>query len=96
MGRGADRRVGRWHRQAQLEEQTNKARAVFRLLRRELNNKGFEGIVTEEPLASQPSALPQVTSSIDRTPFTAQLAYFRKPEHRVKFDEFMSRLGISE
>src|SRR5215468_7985244 len=35
-------------RQAQLEEQTNKARAVFRLLRRELNNKGFEGIVTEE------------------------------------------------
>jgi len=48
MGRGADRRVGRWHRQAQLEEQTNKARAVFRLLRRELNDKGFEGIVTEE------------------------------------------------
>ena len=35
-------------RQAQLEEQTNKARAVFRLLRRELNDKGFEGIVTEE------------------------------------------------
>ena len=35
-------------RQAQLEEQTNKARAVFRLLRRELNNKGFEGVATEE------------------------------------------------
>jgi hypothetical protein len=28
-------------RQAQLDEQTNKARAVFRLLRRELNNKGL-------------------------------------------------------
>ena len=35
-------------RQAQLEEQTNKARALLRLLRRELNNKGFEGVVTEE------------------------------------------------
>jgi nucleotide-binding universal stress UspA family protein len=35
-------------RQAQLEEQTNKARALFRLLRRELNNKGFEGVVAEE------------------------------------------------
>ena len=35
-------------RQAQLEEQTNKARAVFRLLRRELNNKGYEGVATEE------------------------------------------------
>ena len=35
-------------RQAQLEEQTSKARAVFRLLRRELNNKGFEGVATEE------------------------------------------------
>jgi nucleotide-binding universal stress UspA family protein len=35
-------------RQAQLEEQTNKARALFRLLRRELNNQGFDGVVTEE------------------------------------------------
>jgi nucleotide-binding universal stress UspA family protein len=35
-------------RQAQLDEQTSKARAVFRLLRRELNNKGFEGVATEE------------------------------------------------
>jgi nucleotide-binding universal stress UspA family protein len=35
-------------RQAQLEEQTNKARALFRLFRRELNNKGFDGVATEE------------------------------------------------
>jgi len=35
-------------RQVQLEEQTNKARALFRLFRRELNNKGFDGVVTEE------------------------------------------------
>ena len=35
-------------RQAQLEEQTSKARVVFRLLRRELNNNGFEAVATEE------------------------------------------------
>ena len=35
-------------RQAQLEEQTNKARALFRLFRRKLNNEGFESVPTEE------------------------------------------------
>jgi nucleotide-binding universal stress UspA family protein len=35
-------------RQAQLEEQANKAQALFRLFRRELNNKGFDDVVTEE------------------------------------------------
>jgi nucleotide-binding universal stress UspA family protein len=35
-------------RHANLEEQTNKARALFRLFRRELNNKGFDGVITEE------------------------------------------------
>jgi nucleotide-binding universal stress UspA family protein len=35
-------------RQAQLEEEANKARALFRLMRRELNNKGFSGVVIEE------------------------------------------------
>ena len=35
-------------RQTQLEEQTSKARVVFRLLRRELNNNGFEAVATEE------------------------------------------------
>src|SRR5262245_41983441 len=35
-------------RHIQLEEQTNKARALFRLIRRELNNQGFDGVVTEE------------------------------------------------
>jgi len=35
-------------RQAQLEEQTNKARAVFRLFRRKLNNEGYEAVQTEE------------------------------------------------
>ena len=35
-------------RQVQLEEETNKAKAIFRLNRRKLNNAGFEGIVCEE------------------------------------------------
>jgi nucleotide-binding universal stress UspA family protein len=35
-------------RKVQLEEQTNKARAIFRLFRRKLNNEGFEGVPTDE------------------------------------------------
>src|SRR5260221_10139957 len=35
-------------RQVQLEEETNKARAIFRLFRRKLNNDGYEGVLTEE------------------------------------------------
>jgi nucleotide-binding universal stress UspA family protein len=35
-------------RQVQLEEETNKAKAVFRLNRRKLSNAGFEAIVSEE------------------------------------------------
>lgn len=35
-------------RQVQLDEETNKARALFRLFRRKLNLAGFDNIVTEE------------------------------------------------
>lgn len=35
-------------RQVQLEEETNKARALFRLFRRKLNIAGFENIACEE------------------------------------------------
>lgn len=35
-------------RQAQTDEETNKAKALFRLFRRKLNNAGFEQIATEE------------------------------------------------
>jgi nucleotide-binding universal stress UspA family protein len=35
-------------RQVQLEEETNRARALFRLLRRKLHNVGFENIPIEE------------------------------------------------
>jgi nucleotide-binding universal stress UspA family protein len=35
-------------RQVQLEEETNKARAIFRLFRRKLNNDGYEAVATEE------------------------------------------------
>lgn len=35
-------------RQVQKEEETNKAKALFRLFRRKLNNSGFEHVKTEE------------------------------------------------
>lgn len=35
-------------RQVQLDEQTNKARALFRLFRRKLGNAGYDKVVTEE------------------------------------------------
>src|SRR5215510_1203856 len=35
-------------RQVQLEEQTNKAKALFRLLRRKMTNEGFDGVPVEE------------------------------------------------
>lgn len=38
-------------RQIQLEEETTKAKALFRLFRRKLNNEGFESVETEEVTA---------------------------------------------
>ncbi|HXF55382.1 MAG TPA: universal stress protein [Hyphomicrobiaceae bacterium] len=35
-------------KQVQIEEETNKAKALFRLFRRKLNNAGFESVATEE------------------------------------------------
>jgi nucleotide-binding universal stress UspA family protein len=35
-------------KQVQIEEATNKAKALFRLFRRKLNNEGFENVVAEE------------------------------------------------
>jgi nucleotide-binding universal stress UspA family protein len=35
-------------KQVQIEEETNKAKALFRLFRRKLNNAGFESVTTEE------------------------------------------------
>lgn len=35
-------------RQVHIEEETNKAKALFRLARRKLNNAGFEHVATEE------------------------------------------------
>ena len=35
-------------KQKQLEEETTKARALFRLMRRKLNNAGYEGVPAEE------------------------------------------------
>src|SRR5690606_41391193 len=39
-------------RQVQLEEETNKAKALFRLFRRKLNAAGFENVHTEEVIRS--------------------------------------------
>ncbi len=49
-------------RQVQLEEETNKARALFRLFRRKLHNVGFENIPVEEVIreGNPPEALMQL------------------------------------
>jgi nucleotide-binding universal stress UspA family protein len=49
-------------RQVQLEEETNKARALFRLFRRKLHNVGFENIPVEEVVreGSKPEELLKV------------------------------------
>lgn len=49
-------------RQVQLEEETNKARALFRLFRRKLHNVGFENISVEEVIreGNPPEALMQL------------------------------------
>ncbi len=51
-------------RQVQLEEETAKAKALFRLLRRKLNNDGFEGVVAEEVIAEGTKA-EAITEAID-------------------------------
>jgi nucleotide-binding universal stress UspA family protein len=43
-------------RQVQLEEESNTARALFRLFRRKLNLAGFEGVETEEVIREGPKA----------------------------------------
>src|SRR5512134_789340 len=51
-------------RQAQLEEQTNKARAIFRLFRRKLNNEGYEAVQTEEVIR-EGKKLEEIVKQID-------------------------------
>jgi nucleotide-binding universal stress UspA family protein len=51
-------------RQVQLEEQTNKARAVFRLFRRKLNNEGYEAVPTEEVIR-EGKQLEEIVKQID-------------------------------
>ena len=50
--------------QAQLEEETNTARALFRLHRRKLNNAGFEQIGTEEVIRQGKKA-PEIVKLIE-------------------------------
>jgi nucleotide-binding universal stress UspA family protein len=51
-------------RHVQLEEETNKARALFRLIRRELNNQDFDGVVTEEVVRQGKKAV-EILKQID-------------------------------
>lgn len=51
-------------RQAQLDEETNKARALFRLQRRKLNGVGFEQIAIEEVIREGKKA-PEIVKLIE-------------------------------
>jgi len=51
-------------RQVQLEEETNTARALFRLFRRKLNLAGFEQVATEEVIREGNKA-EQIMEQID-------------------------------
>jgi nucleotide-binding universal stress UspA family protein len=51
-------------REVQLEEETNKARAIFRLFRRKLNNEGYEAVPTEEVIR-EGKKLEEIVKQID-------------------------------
>jgi nucleotide-binding universal stress UspA family protein len=51
-------------RQVQIEEENNKAKALFRLFRRKLNNAGFEAVTTEEAIREGVKA-EQILKQID-------------------------------
>src|SRR5262249_24909761 len=51
-------------RQVQIEEENTKAKALFRLFRRKLNNAGFESVATEEAIREGVKA-EQILKQID-------------------------------
>jgi hypothetical protein len=69
-------------RQVQLEEQTNKARAIFRLFRRKLNNEGFDSVPTEEVIR-EGKKVEEIVKQIDedepRRPPAPARSYPRSP-----------------
>lgn len=60
-------------RQVQIDEETNKAKALFRLLRRKLNNAGFEAVVTQEVI-QEGQKVEQIIKLIDSDPDIAVMA----------------------
>ena len=50
-------------RQVQLEEQTNKAKALFRLFRRKLRNAGYDNVVIEEVIREGKLWMPSCSRS---------------------------------
>lgn len=51
-------------RDVQIEEETNKAKALFRLFRRKLTNSGFEGVAIEEVIR-EGKKVDEITRLID-------------------------------
>jgi nucleotide-binding universal stress UspA family protein len=66
-------------RQAQLEEQTNKARALFRLFRRELKDRGFDGVIIEEVIREGKKA-EEILKQIDEDEDVSVLVLGASPE----------------
>jgi nucleotide-binding universal stress UspA family protein len=60
-------------RQVQLEEETNKAKAVFRLLRRKLGIEGYENVFVEEVIL-EGKKVEQILKMIDQDEDIAVLA----------------------
>ncbi|MEL6622537.1 MAG: universal stress protein [Pseudomonadota bacterium] len=65
-------------RQVQLEEETNKAKALFRLFRRKLSNEGFDDIVVEDCLR-EGSLTDQILEQIDQDEDVAVLVLGAAP-----------------
>ena len=59
-------------RQVQLEEQTNKAKALFRLFRRKLNNDGYDAVVLEEVIR-EGKKVEEIFKQIDEDEYIAIL-----------------------
>lgn len=68
-------------RQKHLEEETNKARALFRLYRRKLSNSSFEGVTTEEVIREGIKA-EEITKLIDEDEDIAILVLGAAPDNK--------------
>jgi nucleotide-binding universal stress UspA family protein len=82
-------------RQVQLEEETNKARAVFRLNRRKLNNAGFEDIISEEVIREGKKA-DEILKLIDEDEDIAVLVLGAAPDAKAGPGPLVSSLAAGK